>query len=83
MRAIIFKSQRKVLSDKTKVKLTGKKLYPSNSVKYLGVRTDRFLHWYDQVNDIVVELNRANVLLLKIRNYVKVKILKEYISCNI
>ena len=83
MRAIIFKSQRKVLSDKTKVKLTGKKLYPSNSVKYLGVRTDRFLHWYNQVNDIVVELNRANVLLLKIRNYVKVKILKEYISCNI
>ena len=83
MRAIIFKSQRKVLSDKAKVKLTGKKLYPSNSVKYLGVRTDRFLHWNDQVNDIVVELNRANVLLLKIRNYVKMKILKEYISCNI
>ena len=74
MRAIIFKSQRKVLSDKTKVKLTGKKLYPSNSVKYFDVRTDRFLHWYDQVNDIVMELNRANVLLLKIKNYVKMKI---------
>ena len=79
MRAIIFKFQRKGLSDKTKVKLTGKRLYPSNPVKYLGVRIDRFLHWYDQVNDIVVQLNRANVLLLKIKNYVKMKILKEYI----
>ena len=48
-------------------------LYPSNSVKCLGVRIDKFLHWHDQVNDIAVKLNRANVLLLKIRNYVKMK----------
>ena len=29
---VIFKSLRKVLSDKIKIKLTGKRLYPSNSV---------------------------------------------------
>ena len=59
---VISKSPRKVLSDEIKIKLTGKRLYPSNSVKYLGVRIDKFLHWHDQVNNIAVKLNRANAL---------------------
>ena len=41
---VIFKSPRKVLSDEIKIKLTGKRLYPSNSVKYLGVRIDNFIN---------------------------------------
>ena len=66
----------KVLSDEIKINFTGKRLYPSNSVKYLGVRIDKFLHWHDQVNNIAVKLNRANALLLKIRNYVHMKTLR-------
>ena len=73
---VFFKSPRKVLSNEIKIKLTGKRLYPSNSVKYLGVRIDKFLHWHDQVNNIAVKLNRANALLLKIRNYVNMKTLR-------
>ena len=73
---VIFKFPRKVLSDEIKTKLTGKRLYPSNSVKYLGVRNDKFLHWHDQVNNIAVKLNRANALLLKIRNYINMKTLR-------
>ena len=37
---------------------------------------DRFLHWHDKVNSIVVKRNRANALLLKIRNYVNTKTLR-------
>ena len=66
---VIFKSPRKVLLDEMKIKLSGKRLYPSNSVKYLGMKIDSFLHWHDQVNSIAVKPNRANALLLKIRNY--------------
>ena len=73
---VIFKSPRKVLSDEIKIKLTGPRLYPSNSVKYLGVRIDKFLHWHDQVNNIAVKLNRANALSPEIRNYVKMKTLR-------
>ena len=54
-----FKSPRKVLSDEIKITLTGKRLYPSNSVKYLGVRIDKFLYWHNihnQVNTIAVKL---------------------------
>ena len=36
----------------------------------------RLLHWHDQVNNIAVKLNRANALLLKIRNYVNMKTLR-------
>ena len=70
---VIFKSPRKVLLDEIKIKLSGKRSYPSNSIKYLGVKIDRFLHWHDQVNSITFKPNRTNALLLKIRNYVNMK----------
>ena len=73
---VIFKSLRKVLLDEIKIKLSGKRLYPSNSVKFLGIKIDRFLYWHDQVNSIAVKLNRANALLLKIINYVNTKTLR-------
>ena len=73
---VIFKPPRKVLLDETKIKLSGKRLYPSNSIKYLGIKIDRFLHWHDQVNSIAVKLNRANALLRKIRNNVNRKPLR-------
>ena len=41
---VIFKSSRKVLSDEIKINLTGKRLYLSNTVKYLSVKIDKFLH---------------------------------------
>ena len=73
---LILKSSRKVLLDEIKSKLCGKRSYPSNSIKYLGIKIDRFLHWPDQVNSNAVKLNRANALILKIRNYVNMKALR-------
>ena len=69
---VIFKSPRKLLLDEMKIKLNGKKSYSLNSVKYLGIKIDRFLHWRDQVNSIAVKLNRANALFFKITNYVNI-----------
>ena len=63
---VIFKSPRKVLRDKIKIKLSGKRLYRSNLIKYLGLKIDRFLHWHDQFNSIAVKRNRANALCLKL-----------------
>ena len=79
---VIFKSSRKVLPDETKTERGWKRLYPSNSMKHLGGRIDRFLHWHDQVNSIAVKLKRADELLLKIKNYVNIKTLA-YVLCNI
>ena len=73
---VIFKSPRKILPNETKIKLSAKRLYPSKSIKYLGINIDRLLGWHDQVNSIGVKLNRANSLLLKIRNYFNMKTLR-------
>ena len=58
------------------MKLSGKRLYPTESVKYLGVKIDTNLSWQYHVNDLSVKLNRANALLFKMRKYVSCKILR-------
>ena len=65
---VIFKHKKKELECPIKIKLSRKKLYPSKSVKYLGVKIDENLNWKDQTYDIVTKLSRANALLYKIRN---------------
>ena len=73
---VIFKSKQKKLESDLKIKLCGKRLYPTESVKYLGVKTDTNLTWQHHVNDLSIKLNRANALLFKIRKYVSLKILR-------
>ena len=60
---VIFKSKQKKLEGYLKIKLCSKRLYPTESVKYLGVKIDTKLTWQHHVND----LSRANALLFKIR----------------
>ena len=73
---VIFKSKQKKFEGDLKIKLSGKRLYPTESVKYLGVKIDTNLSWQYHVNDLSVKLNRANALLFKMRKYVSCKILR-------
>ena len=73
---VIFKSKRKKFNDTVKIKLSGKRIYPTASVKYLGVKIDQRLTWQHHINDLSVKLNRANALLFKIRKFVDDKILR-------
>ena len=52
------------------------RLYPTEIVKYLGVKIDNNLSWQHHVNDLFIKLNRANALLFKMRKYVSLKILR-------
>ena len=52
------------------------KNYPTEKVKYLGVKIDTNLTWQHHVNDLSIKLNRANALLFKMRKYVSPKILR-------
>ena len=67
---VVFKHQRKKLDSPIKIKLSRKRLYPSKSVKYLGIKIDENLNWKQHIHDIAIKLNRANALLSIIRNYV-------------
>ena len=73
----IFKSKRKKFNDIVKTNLSGKRIYPTASVKCLVVKIDQHLTWQHHINDLSVELNRANnALLIKIRKFIEDKILR-------
>ena len=71
---VIFKSKQKKFEGDLKIKLCSKRLYPAESVKYLGVKIDTNPNWEHHVNDLSIKLNRANTLLFKMRKYVSLKI---------
>ena len=73
---VTFKSKQKKFEGDLNGKLCGKRLYPTECVKNLGVKIYINLSWQYHVNDLSIKLNRANALLLKMRKYVSLKILR-------
>ena len=67
---IIFRSVRKIIDYDIKIKIDGKKLIPSNHIKYLGVYIDCHLNWYVPTDVLSSKLSRAVGMLSKIRHYV-------------
>ena len=60
-----------------KLNLSRKKLFLTDSVKYLGVQIDGNLIWKSHIEYLSVKLNRAIALLFKIRNLVTSSILSD------
>ena len=50
-----------------------KRLYPTESVKYLGVKIDTNLTWQHHVDDLSIKVNRGNALFSKMTKYVSLK----------
>ena len=73
---VIFKSKQKQFDGEIKLKLSRKRLFPTDSVKYLGVKIDGNLLSKSHIDYPSVKLNRANALLFQIiRNLVNNSIL--------
>ena len=73
---MICKCKQNKFKGDLKVKLCGKRLYPTKSVKYLGVKIDTKLNWYYHVNALSIKLTRANAVLFKMRKNVSLKMLR-------
>ena len=73
---VLFRSAKKQLDFGLKLKLNGKRLYPTNSVKYLRVKIDKHMTWKPHIDEISTKLNKANAMLSKIRHFVDQKTLK-------
>ena len=67
---VIFKSKRKQFHGEIKLKLSHKRLFRADSVKYLGVKNDRNRSWKSHIDYLSVKLSRANAFLFKIRNFI-------------
>ena len=55
------------------IKLLGKRLDPSTSVKYLGINIDHNLSWDCHIKEMNAKLSRTNGILSKLRHYVPKK----------
>ena len=70
----IFKSKEKKFGIDLKMKLCGKRLYPTENVKYQRVKIDANFSWQCHINDLSIKLGRVNSRLSKMRKYVDLKI---------
>ena len=59
-----------------KIKLNGKRLYPTDSVKHLGLKIDSKLNRESHVNVIATKVNQANSMLYKVKDFVNANILR-------
>ena len=64
---VIFRSPWKRLDCIPRLKLSGKILTPSKSVKYFSVHLDEHLSWKTHIGSIATKLHRANGALSKLR----------------
>ena len=67
---LIFRDPRKKINFDLKIKIDGKKITPSRSVKYLGIFIDCHLNWHTHRAELSTKLSRAVGMLSKIRYYV-------------
>ena len=73
---VLFKPKKKKIDYDLKLKLNGKKLVQTSSVKYLGIKIDSNLNWKEQQNSIAIKINKATAILSKMRHYVNHNTLK-------
>ena len=72
----VFTSSDKQLGCDLKIKLNGKRLYETDSVKYLGIQIDKRIIWKQQVNHVALKLSKANANLSKLRHVLDIKTLR-------
>lgn len=67
---VLFRNERKTPDYEIKLKLNGKNLDLSKTVKYLGITLDYSLSWNFHINSIANKLRNANGALSKLRHLV-------------
>lgn len=72
---IIFRSYQRPLPFKPFLKIGGKKIFESASIKYLGVLIDSHLNWKAHISFLSTKLSRTNGIISKLRHYVSTKTL--------
>ena len=67
---IIFKTKLKTITKHLNFRVSGQKIDPTTSVKYLGVHLNSFLTWEIHFKNLQRKLKKAIGLLSKIRHYI-------------
>ena len=72
---INFRSKSKKITKKINFRISGQKLLPSKSIKYLGIHLDEHLSWSEHINYLLPKISRNTGMLTKIRHFVDNKTL--------
>ena len=67
---IIFCAKNKSITKHLNCRISGQKVEACPKVKYLGVMLQEHLEWNTHTNNLNTKLNRAIILLAKIRHYI-------------
>ena len=62
----ISKTEVVLFKPSKKLRLNGKILYPTVSVKFFDINIDGYLNWKLQISDVAIKLNMANTILSKL-----------------
>ena len=73
---VLFRSPRKTVTRKMNFRISGQKIEPKSSAKYLGIILDEFLNWKTHYHILKTKLERPIGLLAKIRYFVSAKLLR-------
>ena len=73
---ILFRPKQKTINKNLNFRISGQKLHPQTSVKYLGVQIDEHLTFHTHLKTLVQKLSRAVGMLAKVRHYVPQDTLK-------
>ena len=73
---MLFTSSKEQIDCDFKIKLNGKRLYETDSVKHLAIQIDKKLTWKQQINHVALKLNKANAMLPKLRHILDKKTLR-------
>ena len=73
---VIFKSRNRKISKHLNFRISGQKIVPVDSVKYLGLTLQNDLHWKMHLTSLEKKLSRSIGLPSKIRHYVPKFLLK-------
>ena len=79
---VLFTSSKKQLDSDLKIKLNWKRLYETDSVRYLGIQIDKGLTGREQIDLVIIKLNITNVILFKLKHALDKKISKVGLLCN-
>ena len=67
---ILFKGRYAHITKHLNFRVSGQKITPTSSIKYLGIKIDDSLKFQSHHNDLSLKLSRANGMLAKVRHFV-------------
>ena len=71
-----FTSSKTQLDCDLKIKLNGKRLHETDSLRYLGIKIDKRLTRKHQINHVALKLNKADAMMSKLRHVLDIKTLR-------